>query len=520
MNEVCTWNDPVNFDCSTRQSWEGSQGGNCRNSQSQPMQTTINPKPDPNVNQQNGHDYNKAVHLSILFYEAQQSGVLSEYNRIPWRNHANLYDGCDAADNQQQDLRGGWYDAGDNVKFHHPMSQSAVALFFGAIEFYDSLWNAGEKENMEHTLKFITDYFLKTHPSPNVYYGQVGIGDYDHNNYARPEYMNDQCRPIWKCDESHPCTEPAAETAAALAAAFIFFDKQNYVDFPETCLEKAISLITYADNFRDKYTNSIPDAQSYYGSFGGYFDELVDGYAWIAKAYDYKGDEANKNFYLQKAMDLYDQNLDNDGDIWEYSWDDKTASALLNLAELSPADKADKYWRALDNFVNYKFVNRPETTNFGIPWVSQWGSNRYSANLAFIGMMAAKKHHTNNKPWSSGLDEQTVINKCKMVAHYILGDNPINQSYLIGYGNKYPQYPHHKSSACPKWGDHCGWETWDDWNGPNPHILYGAMVGGPDKNDQYNDLRSDYVSNEVTTDYNAGFTSLILGLKDNVEHWE
>lgn len=41
------------------------------------------------------------------------------------------------------------------------------------------------------------------------------------------------------------------------------------------------------------------------------------------------------------------------------------------------------------------------------------------------------------------------------------------------------------------------------------YILYGAVVGGPDKNDQYWDLRSDWVQSEVALDYNAPLLSLI-----------
>jgi hypothetical protein len=35
------------------------------------------------------------------------------------------------------------------------------------------------------------------------------------------------------------------------------------------------------------------------------------------------------------------------------------------------------------------------------------------------------------------------------------------------------------------------------------------MVGGPDKHDNYVDDRSDYVQNEVATDYNAGFQAAV-----------
>lgn len=45
----------------------------------------------------------------------------------------------------------------------------------------------------------------------------------------------------------------------------------------------------------------------------------------------------------------------------------------------------------------------------------------------------------------------------------------------------------------------------------NPNLLYGALVGGPDENDVYDDVRSDYVHNEVAVDYNAGFQSALAG---------
>ena len=48
--------------------------------------------------------------------------------------------------------------------------------------------------------------------------------------------------------------------------------------------------------------------------------------------------------------------------------------------------------------------------------------------------------------------------------------------------------------------------------GPNPHILTGALVGGPDQNDQYKDSRNDYVHNEVADDYNAAFQSALAAL--------
>ena len=83
--------------------------------------------------------------------------------------------------------------------------------------------------------------------------------------------------------------------------------------------------------------------------------------------------------------------------------------------------------------------------------------------------------------------------------NYILGSNPRNSSYLVGYGNNFPQQPHSRNPSGVDWA---GFN-----NGlPNAHINFGALVGGPTQaNDtSYTDLRSDYISNEVTIDYNAG----------------
>ena len=55
---------------------------------------------------------------------------------------------------------------------------------------------------------------------------------------------------------------------------------------------------------------------------------------------------------------------------------------------------------------------------------------------------------------------------------------------------------------------------WGDYNAAtdNPHTLTGALVGGPNENDLYADVRRDYRANEVTTDYNAGFTGALAGM--------
>lgn len=66
-------------------------------------------------------------------------------------------------------------------------------------------------------------------------------------------------------------------------------------------------------------------------------------------------------------------------------------------------------------------------------------------------------------------------------------------------------------SSCPPRPATCDWNAYNNPQ-PNPLLLTGALVGGPDQSDKYDDLRSDYIKNEVATDYNAGFQSAIAGV--------
>ena len=56
----------------------------------------------------------------------------------------------------------------------------------------------------------------------------------------------------------------------------------------------------------------------------------------------------------------------------------------------------------------------------------------------------------------------------------------------------------------------CDWNNYNDPS-PNPHILVGALVAGPDLNDFHEDCRANYTMNRVAIDYNAGFQSALAG---------
>ena len=95
---------------------------------------------------------------------------------------------------------------------------------------------------------------------------------------------------------------------------------------------------------------------------------------------------------------------------------------------------------------------------------------------------------------------------------YILGVQ--GRSFLVGYGKNFPDRPHHRAASCSLVGE-CGWDAYRN-DVPNPQVLLGALVGGPDEFDVFVNNRTDYVRNEVALDYNAGITA-ISALKLDLE---
>lgn len=68
---------------------------------------------------------------------------------------------------------GGYYDAGDHVKFGLPMAFTVTMLSWGAIEYRKQIEDAGEMEHTLEAIKWGTDYFIKAHTSPNVLWAEV-----------------------------------------------------------------------------------------------------------------------------------------------------------------------------------------------------------------------------------------------------------------------------------------------------------------------------------------------------------
>ncbi|CAH9097990.1 unnamed protein product, partial [Cuscuta europaea] len=254
-------------------------------------------------------NYGDALSKSILFFEGQRSGKLPATQRVSWRKDSALQDGSD----WKVDLAGGYYDAGDNVKYTFPMAFTTTLLAWSVVEYGRDMGN----DELTHALEAVrwsTDFLLKATNQENVVSGLVGEPVADHNCWERPEDMNTP-RTAFAVTDKAPGSEVSAEIAAALAAASMAF-KDSDPKYSNGLLQRAFKVFDFADKFRGSYNDSIGKwVCPFYCDFGGYQDDLIWAAAWLHKA-------TNTEWY----WDYVKQNINN---IWmgatAFSWDNKQA---------------------------------------------------------------------------------------------------------------------------------------------------------------------------------------------------
>ena len=390
-------------------------------------------------------NYGEALQKSLFFYEAQQSGVLPDWNRVNWRGDSGLNDGADVGRN----LTGGWYDAGDHVKFGFPMAASVTLLAMGAVENRSAYVQSGQLTHLLNNLRFVNDYFIKAHTAPNELYGQIGAGGMDHAWWGPAEVMQ-MARPSFRITSSCPGSDLAGETAAAMAASSIVF-RQTDPAYADTLLMHAQQLYDFADNFRGKYSDCITDAASFYNSWSGFNDELVWGAIWLYRA-------TNDPAYLAKAESYY-ANLSNEPQTttksfrWTHAWDDKSYGCYVLLANLTnnPAYRADA-----ERWLDYWSIGAGLRTPGGLAYVDSagWGALRYAANTAFLALVYSDQ-------LSDATKKQRYHDFAVRQINYALGQNPRNSSYVVGFGANSPRNVHHRTA-------HGSWTDNINESGPEP----------------------------------------------------
>ncbi|CAL9039175.1 unnamed protein product [Musa banksii] len=473
-------------------------------------------------------DYKDALSKSLLYFEAQRSGRLPYGQRVTWRGHSGLTDGLQ----QGVDLVGGYYDAGDHVKFGLPMAFTITMLSWSVIEYGDEIAAAGEYHHALEAIKWGTDYFIKAHTHPYVLWAEVGDGDTDHYCWQRPEDMTTP-RQAYKIDTENPGSDVAGETAAAMAAASIVFRKSD-AHYSHLLLHHAQKLFEFADKYRGKYDSSIREAKSYYPSWSGYEDELLWAALWLHKA---TGTPQYVEYVVSNGEGF-------GGTGWamtEFSWDAKyagiqiLASKLLSVGNISAAQRhVLKQYESKGEHYICACLSKNNGTNLhrtpgGMLFVRQWNNMQYVSSAAFLLIAYSdnlKEARRDVLRCTAGaVRPQELVELATSQVDYILGDNPMGISYLVGYGRKYPMRVHHRGSSIVSYkrskgfiGCMQGYYDWYGRRGQNPNVVTGALVGGPDSHDRFSDHRGNYMQTEACTYNTAPLVGVLAKLHQQMSH--
>ncbi|KAJ6726798.1 ENDOGLUCANASE [Salix purpurea] len=251
-------------------------------------------KPPPDYN------YTLALQKALLFFNAQKSGKLPKNNGIPWRGDSGLQDG-NGNGFSKEGLVGGYYDAGDNAKFHFPMAFAMTMLSWSVIEYRQKYEAIGEYQHTRDLIRWGTDYLLLTFNSSaskiDRIYCQVGgsrIGSRvpdDHYCWQRPEDM-DYPRPV--------------QLAKGAATVYAFA----------------------RDNGRRRaYSTGNDYIEPYYNSTG-YYDEYIWGATWLYYA---TGNISYLKLATQPGFAKHSKALSRVSYLSVPSWDNKLPAAMLLL---------------------------------------------------------------------------------------------------------------------------------------------------------------------------------------------
>ncbi|KAE9460462.1 hypothetical protein C3L33_07637, partial [Rhododendron williamsianum] len=458
-------------------------------------------QPQPHFTSQN---YRDALSKSILFFEGQRSGKLPPNQRLTWRGDSALSDGSA----MNVDLVGGYYDAGDNMKFGFPMAFTTTMLSWSVIEFGGLMKD--ELQNARDAVRWATDYLLKATSQPDTIFVQVGDANKDHACWERPEDM-DTPRSVFKIDTNSPGSDVAAETAAALAAASLVFKTTDPI-YAKLLLSRAREVFEFADKYRGAYSNWLKDEVCpFYCSYTGYQDELLWGAAWLHKA--------TKNPTYLNYIQVNGQTLGADESDNTFSWDDKHVGARILLSKaflLQKVQALQDYKGHADDYICSLIPGIPSSqaqfTPGGLLFKSSDSNMQYVTSTSFLILTYAKYLDSAHMVVNCGgvvVTPDMLRTTAKKQVDYLLGDNPLKMSYMVGYGPQYPLRIHHRGSSLPSIASHpdkieCsfGFSILNSQS-PNPNILMGAVVGGPDQQDQFPDQRSDYDHSEPATYTNA-----------------
>lgn len=343
------------------------------------------------------------------------------------------------------DVTGGWYDAGDHGKY----------VVNGGISVWTMLNQYERAKALGGDLKAVGDKKLNIPESGN------GVADIlDEARWGLTFLLEMQAVEGDKAGMVHhkmhdehwtalglppdkdpevrylrPVTTAATLNLAAVAAQAARIWKGIDGKFSTQCLTAAEKAWTMAQKFPELY--APVDTQD----GGGPYDDnyLKDEFYWAAsELYVTTG---KKEYYDSLAANPHHKDLQNaDGTESIVTWKETAGAGAITLAVVPNKLKKEEVeaQRARLVAVADKYLAATEREGYGTPLNPKgagypWGSNSFVLNNMMV--MALAHDFTKDKKYVTGLVSGM---------DYLLGRNPMGQTYITGYGERPLKNPHHR----------------------------------------------------------------------------
>ena len=447
--------------------------------------------------------YAQALANSLSFYQVQRDGPdfiagplrtapghLNDAHAITYNTpHVNgdgVFSGDLSALHTTRNASGGWWDAGDYLKFVQTTSFTVDLLMLGIRDFPAQMGPESPSSDFSAEAKFGARWLLRMWDdrSRTLYY-QVGIGsgnnhiagDHDiwrlpqrDDTYGRgdPTYLYIRHRPVFRAGAPGSPISPnlAGRDAAALAEAYQVF-KTSDPKFAAQCLRAAEHIFDLADTSPKGHLLTVIPFDFYPES--EWRDDLELGATELAVALS--GGEfptvphASSRFYLRKAAHWAKAYITGPND----------AADTLNLYDVSGLAHFELY-RALSDAGNpsglevtkaqlladlHKQLEQAikqgtkDPFGFGFPW----GTYDTTAHGAGLSVMASEYDQLSGTQDFADQSQEWLAN--------ILGANAWGSSFIVGDGTTFPDCLQHQ--VANRVGSL-------DGSGP---VLAGAAVEGP-----------------------------------------
>ena len=423
--------------------------------------------------------------LLKFFYYQRASMALDETYAGKWKRaaghpdkgvsfHSSATGGSGTVDSPK-----GWYDAGDYGKYivnSGISTYTLLSLYEHFPAYFDNLkWNIPADGNLPDLLaeiKYNLDWMLTMQASDGSVYHKLTT-----LQFCGTIMPNEDVDQRYIIGKSTTATFDFAGVMAVAARVYKKFD----ASFADKALEAAKKAYAWGSANSNVYYNQPGDVGT-----GTYSDNNSKDEKNFAAA-ELLVTTGDASYSVQGAF----TNIP--------GWQD--VSGLVTYSKATHPDvfsdaaaAKDSLLAAADNYA------RRSSTGFGVPMSKNdfyWGSNSVAANMG-VWLLHAFYLTGDSKYYKAAIG----------ALDYLLGKNPLDMSFVTGFGKKSPMHPHHRPSQA------------DGVNEPVPGMLVGGpQPGGEDVGSQewecrdyrvsgapaksYLDDECSYASNEVAINWNS-----------------